>query len=144
MNWGTKIAVIFGVFVAGIVFMVYKSSRQNTDLVMPDYYEQELKYQDLIDAGRRTAALSSKVSCTLKNETIEIVFPKEMKGQEIKGMVWLYCVADKQKDLKKDFTSNSALFHMPYNASNKGLFEIKINWQAGGQSYYHEQKIFIQ
>ena len=144
MNWGTKIAVIFGVFVAGILFMVLKSSQQNIDLVTPDYYEQELKYQDVIEASRRTAALGKTITFSLKDDMIDIVFPEEMRGQEIKGMVWLYCMADQQKDLKRDFTTSSGLFHMPYNAFNKGNYALKVSWQAAGLTYYHEQKLIIQ
>ena len=43
MNWGYKIVLVYIVFITGIVTLVYKSSAQNQDLVVNDYYEQELK-----------------------------------------------------------------------------------------------------
>lgn len=144
MNWGTKIVIVFFVFVSGMLFMVFKSAQQNTDLVVPDYYEQELKYQDVIDATARTQALSGVVICKVNNDSIDIVFPKDMHGKEMNGEVWLYCIADKKKDLKKTFSINETNFAMPFNILNKGLHEVKINWEANGKSYYHEQKIFIQ
>ena len=45
MNWGYKIILVYVLFVAGIVFLVVRSSMENTDLVTSDYYEKELKYQ---------------------------------------------------------------------------------------------------
>ena len=45
MNWGYKILTVYIIFIAGILFLVFKSSNQNQDLVTKDYYEQELKYQ---------------------------------------------------------------------------------------------------
>lgn len=144
MNWGNKIVVVFIVFVAGMLFMVIQSARQNMDLVVPDYYEQELKYQDVIDATLRTRAFSTAVACHIHQDSIDILFPAEMEGKELKGEVWLYCVADKNKDLKKNFSITTLNFAVQLGVLNKGLYEIKINWQAAGQTYYHEQKIFIQ
>lgn len=144
MTWGTKIVVVFSLFVAGMLYMVVKSSRQNIDLVVPDYYEQELKYQDVIDARVRTQALSEAVSCKVKDDSISVVFPKEMRDVSIKGELWLYCIADKRKDMKQEFSANTGTVHIPINALNKGLHEVKISWQVNGLSYYHNQKLFIQ
>ncbi len=144
MTWGTKIVVVFSLFVTGMLYMVFRSARQNMDLVVPDYYEQELKYQDVIDATLRTQALSEAVSCKVKDDSIAVLFPKEMKGVEIKGELWLYCIADKRKDSKQEFSVNKGSVHFPLNAFNKGLHEVKISWQANGLSYYHKQKLFIQ
>ena len=59
MNWGYKILLVYAVFIAGILFLVYKASSQKMDLVTPDYYEQELKYQSQINATERANALSA-------------------------------------------------------------------------------------
>lgn len=144
MNWGTKIVIVFSAFVGGILFLVFKSAQQNTDLVVTDYYEQELKYQEVIDASKRTLALTNAVSCKVNNETIEIVFPADMHGKQMNGEVWLYCIADKKKDIKQAFSIGNTNLVVPFTKLNKGLHEVKINWQAEGQSYYHEQKLFIQ
>ena len=61
MNWGYKILTVYIIFIAGILLLVFKSSTQNQDLVTKDYYEQELKYQQVIDATERANALSSEV-----------------------------------------------------------------------------------
>ncbi|MGL6269890.1 MAG: FixH family protein, partial [Chitinophagaceae bacterium] len=60
-NWGYKIAVFYLVFIAGIMFLVIKSSRQQMDLVTTDYYAQELKYQDKIDQSKRADGLSEPI-----------------------------------------------------------------------------------
>lgn len=144
MNWGVKITIVFSLFVAGMLFMVFKSARQNMDLVVPDYYEQELKYQNVIDATIRTSALSDQVRCRQKNDSLLIVFSNEMNNNLVKAEVWLYCIADKKKDDKKIFTTSNALIGMPLKPANKGLHEVIVNWQMNGLTYYHKQKIFIQ
>ncbi|RYY50451.1 MAG: hypothetical protein EOO06_03870 [Chitinophagaceae bacterium] len=144
MSWGTKIIVVFSLFVGGILFMVVQSSRQNMDLVVPDYYEQELKFQEVIDATERTNALSSKVHCEVVNDSLQLKFPVEMNGLELTGELWLYCIADKKKDLTKKMITSDGSVSIPLTVLNKGLHEVKLSWTAAGIKYYQEQKLFIQ
>lgn len=144
MNWGYKIIFVYAIFVGGIVFMVVKSSSQNVDLVRPDYYEAELKYQETIDATQRANALSTKLKLTIKDDTLKIVFPQEMKSTVAIANIWLYCIADVKKDVNKVFSVVDANLNMPLPAFNKGLHDVKISWEWNGKTYFTEQKIFIQ
>ena len=143
MNWGNKIILVFAVFVSGILYMVFKAGSYNTDLVTTDYYEQELVYQQTIDAVERTNALTSQVNCIVSGEHIEIQFPVEMNNEALDADVWLYCIADKQKDIKKKFSTIEGKIAMPFLPDNKGLHEIKLNWVSKGQTYYYKQKILL-
>jgi hypothetical protein len=49
LSWGYKIMFVYIAFVAGMGFLVFKASSQKFDLVTKDYYDQELKYQQVID-----------------------------------------------------------------------------------------------
>ena len=143
MNWGTKILIVYIVFVLGIVFMVYKSSTQNTDLVTTDYYAKELKYQDKIDEGKRVSALSAPVEYSVLNNALTIRFPKDFAGRQLAGEAVLYCPSDEKKDLKKKFILKDEPLQIEIPAANKGLFELHLSWQDGGVTYYFEKKIFI-
>lgn len=144
MSWGYKILSVYILFVVGIMVMVFKSSMQNTDLVTPDYYEKELKYQQTIDESARTGKLSAKVEVTTTDSEIRIQLPPEMNELDVKATVLLYCPSDKRKDIKKDMAIKGATLVLPINTETKGAFDLKINWQAGGTTYYHEQKLFLQ
>ncbi len=143
MNWGTKILMVYVAFVAGIVFMVFKSSTQNTDLVTTDYYAKELKYQDKIDEIARTAALTAPVQYRLENNTMTIIFPKDFTGKKLVGEALLYCPSDKKKDIKQPFTVLDEALKLTVPAGSNGLFELHLSWQDGGVTYYFEKKIFI-
>ena len=60
-NWGYKIVLVYSVFVAGILYLVVQSSRQQMDLVTDDYYAQEIRYQEKIDQSKRASALSEPI-----------------------------------------------------------------------------------
>lgn len=143
MNWGNRIALVITLFVTGILVMVFKAGTFNTDLVATDYYEQELQYQKIIDAGERTSNLKSEVKINILNNQLEILLPEEMKGNVVNANIWLYCVADKGKDRRKKMqTSNGKLF-METLPENKGAYEIKLDWESGGISYYFKEKFIL-
>ena len=143
MNWGYKILVVYVVFVAGILFMVFKSSEQKMDLVTTDYYAKELKYQDKIDATTRANALSADIQYVISDKQIVLHFPKEFAGKKMSGSAELYCPSDEDKDVKKDFTADNATVTINISTVNKGQQELHISWQVDGVDYYFEKKIFI-
>ncbi|GAB2816614.1 FixH family protein [Ferruginibacter profundus] len=143
MNWGYKILIVYGIFVAGIMFMVFKSSNQKMDLVTTDYYAKELKYQERIDATGKANALSEDIKYEIKDNQVVLHFPKDLAGKKISGNAQLYCPADETRDIVKDFTADDLLLSIPLKKDNTGLHELHISWTADGVSYYFEKKIFI-
>jgi len=143
MNWGYKILVVYGIFILGILFMVFKSSSQKMDLVTTDYYAKELKYQDKIDEMNRVSALTEEVKYEIKDNRIILHFPKDFFGKKITGTAELYCPSNEDKDIKQDFAVQDSAVEMILTAGNKGQHELHISWQVNGLSYYFEKKIFI-
>ena len=144
MNWGYRIIVVYIIFISGIVFMVVRASSQKTDLVRTDYYEEELKYQETIDATENANALTARLKCVVKNDTMYISFPPEMSAAAISSKLWLYCVSDEKKDIKTTAETKNGEIILPLAASNKGMHDMKVNWTADGKQYYFEEKIFLQ
>lgn len=143
MNWGYKLLVFYGVFVVGIMFMVFKSSNEKIDLVTEDYYAKELNFQQQIDAVGRTKALSANIKSEVKDGQLVVHFPKDFDGKKITGQMQLYYAADKTKDVTSSFSvdTTSAVMNIPQG--NKGMHELHLNWDVDGVSYYFEEKIFL-
>src|SRR5664279_4484108 len=104
MNWGYKIVVVYVIFVTGMLFLVYKSSTQNIELVTEDYYAKELVYQQKIDAVKRAGLLSAPVNIKFINHELTIYFPKDFASKKIAGDVTLYCPSDEKKDMNQKFS----------------------------------------
>lgn len=143
MSWGYKILITYLLFMAGIITLVVKSSVQNQDLVVPDYYEQELQYQDKIDAIERTHGLASPVHCKLRGDSLDVRFPEAMKGSAIEADILLYCPTDKKKDLRQHLSTSDAVIVFAVPVGNKGWHKVKINWESGGRKFYSEQQISL-
>lgn len=143
MNWGNKILIVYLVFVAGIVFMVVKSSMLKTDLVTTDYYAKELKYQDKIDEMGRVSALSAPVRHEIKEGVLVIEFPGDFSGKELTGEAVLYCPADKSKDITVPFALTDTVLKIALPSYYTGLYRLQLSWKDGNTTYYFENKIFI-
>jgi hypothetical protein len=143
MNWGYKIIVVYGVFVAGMLFLAYKSSTQNVELVTEDYYAKELVYQQKIDESKRTASLSAKVEIKLIDHVLTISFPKDFVTKKITGDATLYCPSDEKKDMLQQFTVTDSAVSIAVPDNYRGLNYVKLSWKVDGVNYYYEQKIII-
>jgi hypothetical protein len=144
MNWGYRILTIYIIFIAGILFLVFKASSQNQDLVAADYYEQELKFQERIDETSRANALSASIDVKVCEQSLLIAFPAELKGVAVNANILLYCSADKKKDWARTASTSSAAISLPLAPGQQGVYDAKITWTANDIRYYSEQKLIIK
>ena len=143
-NWGHKILGIYLVFITGIAFMVVMSSRQKIDLVTPDYYAEEIKFQEKIDEKNNASKLSAPIQYKIVNGDLVLQFPKEFDGKKLKGELMIYCPSDVNKDIRRtlDVSENTMKITLP--ELNKGAHIIKIKWSCEGIQYYFEENLFIE
>ena len=144
MNWGYKIFIVFGVFVSGILFLVYKSSEKKVDLVTTDYYDKELAYQHTIDARNNVGSLSDTVKYAVVNDKLILSFPKDFAGKKIDGDATLYFPSNEAKDIVHKFSVQDASVIVPVNAGKKKEFNLQLSWEAAGESYYFEKRLIIK
>ena len=145
MSWGYKIMFVYIAFVAGIGFLIFKASNQEFDLVTKDYYEQELKYQQVIDQSANASRLSMPLYIEKKEAELKISFPDEMKNKKKLVDFYLYYAADAKRDFRRSFELNENELAQALPVGMKGMYELKLTWETEGVKYYHEQKnIFLR
>lgn len=143
LSWGYKIAFVYIIFVAGIGFLVFKASSQKFDLVTKDYYDQELKYQEVIDQSANTAKLSTSLIVEKSASELSITFPAEMRSKEKRIDFYLYYPADAKRDFRKSININGNEFTQALPEAMKGKYELKLSWEVDGVKYYFEKKLFF-
>ena len=143
-NWGHGIALFYITFASVLVYFVVKSTQHDHGLVVENYYEEDLKYQQHYDKLANTKALKTGVSINhdSSSEQINIRFPKE-KGN-VAGTIHFYRPSDKSKDvtikIKLDQNFEQAL---PVSGFSPGLWKLKVDWQADGTSFYTEETVVL-
>lgn len=145
MNWGHSIIIVFILFAIGILTLVTRSMQTRIDMVTPDYYAEELKYQATIDARNNTGALSAPVRVRQPGDTIEITFPGELKGAPLQGEIHFYRPADSRRDFKLPLELNAAgQLLVNREQFDRGPYRIKMQWQYDGKDYFQETQFYVQ
>ncbi|MCG2615332.1 FixH family protein [Terrimonas sp. NA20] len=142
MSWGNRLLITFIVFGSGMIYLVYRCMNTEFELVEKDYYKNELAYQEVIDASKRSAALNSAVKLTKTGEEMRLLLPAEMKGKKIEGEIWFYCAYDSKKDKRLSLkTDEEGVQVLPVSLLLPGRYLARISWKDGTDSYY--QEIFL-
>lgn len=146
LNWGFGIVLAFISFISFILYFVISMSSDNKyshDLVATDYYNQELKFQDNIDATKNAKNLKEKIKIERVKEGMKIIFPKEFTPKNIKGKVFLYRPSNKQLDYEMPIAlSDSSYLLMPDKRLLDGRWNIIVEWTYNQQSYLFKKEIF--
>ncbi len=143
MSWGNKLVIVFIAFGSFIGVLVYKSMHSSFDLVSKDYYKDELRYQEKIDA-RKSASQFAELSFTQSNGYLTIRFPKEVVGKTVSGEAWFYCSTHAANDKKIQLAVDADAVQL-FNTSSfaKTNYLLKLSWVVNGTNYYTEKSIKI-
>lgn len=144
IHWGHKIILVFLLFAAGIVTLVVKSFGTKIDMVTTDYYGAELKYQQVIDGRKNTAALSAPVSISQPEGMVLLTFPAELQGQSLQGQVLFYRPSDSQKDFSLPLVLDTqGRLQVSKQKFMPGSYRVKMQWTLNNKPYFQENALYI-
>lgn len=142
-NWGYKILIVYGLFVVGMMFLVYMSTQQKFELVQKDYYADELKYQNVIDASQKAKDLGGELVTVIKGGYLIVTLPNGFKNASVKGKAHLYYAADEKRDISKSYTTVNGVLNMELFRTMNGAYTLKLNVEMNSELYYYEQKVIF-
>ena len=120
--------------------------RTSSDLVSPDYYEQELRYQTQIERLERSRALGFSVSVNYEERLkgIRIAFPSGQFKRRLTGEIQLYrpSSAKLDRNLKLDLDATGAQF-IDTAGLQPGLWKVRLTWKDPQNNYYTEQPVVV-
>lgn len=142
LNWGTGIALFYGAFALIMIGVVFASRRHDPGLVSEKYYDLDLNYQARLIQKQNTADLQNalKINYSPNQSQIELQFPAELGA--VAGKVTFYRPSDGGLDFTLPVSTDaSGKMIIPVAHVSTGLWNIQIEWEAGGKSYFLEEKI---
>lgn len=144
ISWGYKIAALYISFVVLILFMVVLAMNQKIELVTPDYYAKELKFQQEIDAINNAGMLSANIQVQIQNDAILVSFPQEMNDMGIKGEVFMYRPSDSSLDISFPLELNAeGKMLLKSDKFKTGLYKLTVKWIADEKNYQTEHTIVL-
>ena len=143
-NWGTGIVVTIIAFIAFIMYFVITMSTDNTyshDLVTDKYYQEELNYQQEIDAEKNAKSLKEKVTIEKNSKGLKINFPENFIPKNIKGKVFLYRPSNKQLDFEIPISISKSYLLVPEQRLVDGRWNMKIFWKHKNTNYLIKKEL---
>ena len=142
INWGTAIVIAFIGFIGFILYFVVNmaaNDKYDHDLVVEDYYQQELKFQADIDKEERSKSLANNITWEKTNNGILISFPEELDHKAINGIVFLYRPSNKQLDFETPISLSNHNLLIPDNRLLDGRWDITIDWTYNNRAYLFKE-----
>ncbi len=65
INWGTGIVIAFALFITFILYFVFKvqsDSQYDNELVVEEYYKQELKFENQMEKEQNAIDMTDKIN----------------------------------------------------------------------------------
>lgn len=141
ISWGWKAGLLYASFVAMMVTLVVASSRQKIDLVSKDYYNDEIEYQKVIDAGKNQSELSAPLVIRANDAEVYVDFPEEFKDKVLTGEIYFYSPVNNKWDSKIALVAEKNSMTIDRRKLQNTRYTMKINWEAEGKKYYQETEL---
>lgn len=144
INWGAGIVIAIGLFMTFILVLVYKMTTDKAydyDMVVEEYYKQELAFQDEIDAEKNAMSLSERIEGKKVENGWLLTFPKELENSQIKGSVFLYRPSNKQLDFDFSIELSGLNLLIPDERLLDGRWNITVEWEYNGETYLYKESI---
>lgn len=144
MSWGYKVILILVVFVVGIMSMVFVAMRQTNEVMDNNYYERELRYQQVINGKKNLDGLSDTVRIAEADGTVQVFFPEASINKLDSGSIEFLRMSNSAADQRISMNATQGImYQLPADAFAKGFYRVRISWLNNGTNYYHEQDFQI-
>ena len=144
INWGTGLVIGMIMFIGFIMYFVITmmtDSKYDHDLVVEEYYKQELVLNDQLAAAQNVNTLSAPVRSMRADDGWMLKFPKELNKENTKGTVFLYRPSNKQLDSDFPLVLSESNLLIPETRLLGGRWNIRVTWEYQGKPYRYETSI---
>jgi hypothetical protein len=145
--WPLALVTAFVLFIGGTLALIAIAASQRSDLVTPDYYEQELRYQTRLDALQRAAPFAERITVTpdAAGRSLRVSVPQELIGPDTVGRIELYrpsaAALDRAHPLALDAAGGQTL---DVSALDPGLWKLRLHWSTAGRDYFVERNVVLK
>lgn len=130
----------FIIFILSFFVRFHYNQGESMDLVVEDYYNHGLKYQEELNAISNVKNLPNPPKILLEDNLLKIQFPEE--DVVVSGEVGIYRPSNKKLDHNFPLTLTDREMNINEKAFTKGPYEIHLFWRDNlGKSYLIKQRI---
>ncbi|WP_185856950.1 FixH family protein [Blattabacterium cuenoti] len=141
-NWDTGIVLSLVFFIIFITYIAFFFPHVKSQLVSDRYYEEEMKYQEIINEKKNVSKLPIKIKIFIFHSGIKIIFPPV--NNDIHGFFTLFRSSSKDLDFTQPFNllkDSKKILLIPKKFLKKGYYKLIIRWKTD-KKFFFEKDIF--
>jgi len=146
INWGTGIVIAFGLFITFILYFVFKvqsDSQYDNELVVEEYYKQELKFENQMKKEQNASDMTDKIIINTSAEGITITFPSDLDLTKVIGKVSLYRPSNQKLDFEVPISLSGPHLLIPKSNLVDGRWDISLDWTYDGREFLNKKTIYF-
>ncbi|MGJ5641185.1 FixH family protein [Formosa sp. S-31] len=144
INWGTGIVIAFACFITFIMYFVITmitDDKYDHDLVVEDYYKQELNFQNDINKEKNSRSLVEDITYVHNSDGVLLKFPAQMSDNDVSGTISMYRPSNKALDFNLPLQIKDHSFLIPKERLVEGRWNLKVDWNYKNTNYLYKQLI---
>ncbi|NQX81491.1 MAG: FixH family protein [Flavobacteriaceae bacterium] len=148
LNWVQSIILSFVLFISFILYFIFTTltnPKYDHKLVSEEYYNEELKYQELIDSQQNYNTLGEYIEFSQSSEGIKLIFTGFFADKTLKGTVKLYRPSNGALDKSFDLIlSDDLVFDIASGNLVGGKWLVNIDFILEGKRYTKIETIYYK
>ncbi|MBX2965811.1 MAG: FixH family protein [Cyclobacteriaceae bacterium] len=143
MNWGKWIVVAFVLFISFMAVMITIMMKQDIGLVTPNYYAEDLAFQNKLEQKQNTEQLELKPEIVIEqSQVLKVYFPEVSFIEEGEIKVTRPSSEKLDQQIKLHASADSVqVFNL--RPLSPGPYRVKMLWKTEGKEFYLEKLIVI-
>jgi nitrogen fixation protein FixH len=142
--WPYGVLLFFGLLFCALAAVLLIATTHRESLVSDNYYEQELNYQDRINSAARAEKSGAHIRLDAAAGQLIVAVPAQQLAQKLSGAIEFYRPSapelDRHYSLAPDAGGSQTV---DVSRLTAGLWQVRVQWNAGGQDYFLQQKITL-
>lgn len=146
INWGWGIVIAFVGFISFILYFVIKVSTNDAyehDLVVEEYYKQELKLNGQIEAEQNVLPFKRDILVEVVSGDLRIKMPQEKVSELAKGTLLMYRPSNKKLDFTLPFQLKNGEMLVPKEKLVGGIWAVIIEWEENNKNYRFKKELHL-
>jgi hypothetical protein len=144
INWGFGIVSFYILFVIAMVIFVVKSTQQKNELVIDNYYDEAVSYQNKIDESNNASNAESKLKMNFRIKESAIAINTIGNEKNIPGVLSFYKPDNAANDFKLNFvTDKSGNAIILLKNIKPGYWKVGLKWKSGSKNCFESKEIFF-
>lgn len=131
----------FGGMIIMMSVLVYLSMKEDVTMVSKNYYEQELVYQNKLDAAGNANKYPEDFTAKVSGEEVALNVPPTLSANITNGTVEFYCPSSDKWDKKYPIASAAnGVYTFRTSALEGPAYLVKLSFSVDGKDYYKQWK----